>query len=281
MGGLLRAGELQGVEIVVVPDDVHGQVDVSAIESLLDGRTRLVSLMHVPTQGGLVNPVVEVGRLLSDTPVLYQLDACQSVGQLPVHVDEIGCDILSFTGRKFLRGPRGTGMVWASDAALEQMANPAGVDGWGSSWNAPMTITPSPTARRFEPYEVFFAGKVGLATAMQYASEIGIGEIVARNELLAGRLRQALTTIEGVTVRDQGVERCAIVTFTVAGHAPRDVQAILREQRINVSIASQMSARLDFPDRGLDEVVRASVHYFNTTAEVDALVGAISRLERP
>ncbi|MFW2334347.1 aminotransferase class V-fold PLP-dependent enzyme [Ilumatobacter sp.] len=281
MGGLLRAGELQGVEIVVVPDDEHGQVDVSALESLLDERTRLVSLMHVPTQGGLVNPVIEVGRLLRDTPILYQVDACQSVGQLPVDVDTIGCDILSFTGRKFLRGPRGTGMVWAGDAALERMANPAGVDGWGSSWDEPMTITPAATARRFEPYEVFFAGKVGLATAMRYAADIGVAEIAARNELLAGRLREALTAIDAVTVRDQGTERCAIVTFTVAGHAPRDIQTLLRGQRINVSIASQMSARLDFPDRGLDEVVRASVHYFNTIDEVDALVAAIERLELP
>jgi selenocysteine lyase/cysteine desulfurase len=277
MGGLLRANELQGVEIVVVSDDPHGQVDVAALESL---RTRLVSLMHVPTQGGLVNPVSAVGRLLRDTPILYQVDACQSVGQLPVHVDDIGCDILSFTGRKFLRGPRGTGMVWAGDAALDRMANPAGVDGWGSSWDEPMTITPSPTARRFEPYEVFFAGKVGLARALQYASRIRVEEIARRNALLAGRLREALTVIDGVTVRDLGAERCAIVTFTVAGHVPRDIQARLRDQRINVSIASQMSARLDFPDRGLDEVVRASVHYFNTTDEVDALVGAIANLGR-
>ncbi len=280
MGGLLRARELQGAEIVIVPDDEHGQVDVAALESLLDDRTRLVSLMHVPTQGGLVNPVATVGRLLRNSSILYQVDACQSAGQLPVNVDDIGCDILSFTGRKFLRGPRGTGMVWASDAALAQMGNPAGVDGWGSSWDAPMTITPLPSARRFEPYEVFFAGKVGLATALHYASEIGVGAIAERNGVLASRLRNALAGIDGVSVRDQGVERAAIVTFTVAGHEPGDVQAMLRERRINVSITSQMSARLDFPNRGLDEVVRASVHYFNTTDEVDSLVEAIASLGR-
>lgn len=280
MGGLLRASELQGAEIVIVPDDEHGQVDVAALESLLDDRTRLVSLMHVPTQGGLVNPVAAVGRLLRDTPILYQLDACQSVGQLPVDVDEIGCDILSLTGRKFLRGPRGTGMVWASDPALDQMGNPAGIDSWGSSWEAPMTITPLPTARRFEPYEVFYAGKVGLAAAMRYAAEIGVAAIADRNALLAARLRDSLGELTGVTVRDQGVELAAIVTFTVAGHEPADIQAILRERRINVSTTSQMSARLDFPNRGLDHVVRASVHYFNTTDEVDSLVDTIASFDR-
>lgn len=278
MGGLVRANELHGVEVVVVPDDEDGQVDVAALESLLDERTRLVSLTHVPTQGGLVNPVAAVGRLLRDTPILYQVDACQSVGQLPVDVDDIGCDILSFAGRKFLRGPRGTGMVWASDAALDRMGNPAGIDGSGSSWEAPMTITPLPSARRFEPYEVFFAGKVGLATAMSYAADIGIDDIAERNALLATRLRDRLSRIDGVAVRDQGVDRCAIVTFTVDGHVPGDVRTTLREQGINVSIASAMSARLDFPDRGLDQVVRASVHYFNTTDETDALVDVVASL---
>ena len=166
MGGLLRAREIQGTEIVVVPDDESGQVDVGAFESMLDERTRLVSLTHVPTQGGLVNPASEVGRLLRGTSVLYQVDACQSVGQLPVNVDEFGCDILSFTGRKFVRGPRGTGMVWASDTALAEMGNPAGVDGWGADWTEPMTITPHDPARRFEPFELFFAGKVGMAVAL-------------------------------------------------------------------------------------------------------------------
>ena len=278
MGGLLRAHELHGVEVVIVPDDEHGQVDVDALAALLDDRTRLVSVMHVPTQGGLVNPVAAVGRLLRDTDVLYQVDACQSAGQIPVDVDDIGCDILSFTGRKFLRGPRGTGMVWASDVALDRMATPAGVDGWGSAWEEPMTISPLPSARRFEPYEVFFAGKVGLATALRYASDIGVDAIAERNAGLAGRLRDGLTGIDGVVVRDQGVDRCAIVTFTIEGREPRDVQASLRERRINVSIASQMSARLDFPARGLDEVVRASVHYFNTGDEVDALVDAVADL---
>jgi len=118
MGGLLRAKEIQGIEIVIAPNDEHGQLDVGALENLLDDRTRLVSVTQIPTQGGLINPVDEVGAVLRDTSILYQVDACQAVGQIPVNVDAIGCDILSFTGRKFMRGPRATGMVGASDAAL-------------------------------------------------------------------------------------------------------------------------------------------------------------------
>ncbi len=278
MAGLLRARELHGVEVVVVPDDEHGQVDVDALESLLDERTRLVSLTHVPTQGGLINPAERVGALLRDTPILYQLDACQSVGQIPVDIGTIGCDILSFTGRKFLRGPRGTGMVWADDAALEQMRTPAGVDMRGATWDAPLSVTALPSAIRFEPYEVFYAGKVGLGVALEYAAGIGIDAIAERNAALSSRLRSGLDALPGVTTRDKGQQRSAIVTFTVDGHDPADIRLALRAKSINVSMAAQTSARLDFPERDLDTVVRASVHYFNTDADVDALVEAIRLL---
>lgn len=278
MAGLLRAREIQGVEVLIVPDDDAGQVDVDALESMLDERTRLVSLTHVPTQGGLVNPAERVGAILRSTPILYQLDACQSIGQLPVNVDTIGCDIMSFTGRKFIRGPRGTGMVWANEAALSQMGNPAGVDMQGSTWEAAMTITPMPSARRFEPYEVFHAGKVGLAAALRYAATIGISEIAERNAVLSARLRDRLGDLPGVTVHDKGAIRSAIVTFTVDGHDPNDIRRHLRAMAINVSTSSQTSARLDFPQRGLDQVVRASVHYFNTVDEIDTLVHAVAGL---
>ncbi len=276
MAGLLRAREIQGVEVAVVPDDDHGQLDVAALESMLDERTRLVSVTHVPTQGGLVNPAIQVGELLRRTPILYQVDACQSAGQLAVDVDEIGCDILSFTGRKFLRGPRGTGMVWAGDAALDRMGNQAGVDMRGASWDEPLTVNPSPSGLRFEPFEVFYAGKVGLAVALAYASEVGMGAIADRNAGLASRLRNGLDQTPGVRVQDKGLQLSAIVTFTVDGREPQDVKRALREAGINVSVAGVGSARLDFPERDLNEVVRASVHYYNTADEVDTVVEAVT-----
>lgn len=278
MAGILRAREIQGVEVIVVPDDEHGQLDVAAMADLLDDRTRLVSVTHVPTQGGLVNPAIRVGELLRDTPILFQLDACQSAGQMVVDIDEIGCDILSFTGRKFVRGPRGTGMVWANNTALAQMDNPAGVDMQGASWDEPLRVNPLPTAQRFEPFEVFFAGKVGLAEALRYASAIGMENIEARNRTLAARLRDGLEATAGATVQDKGADRCAIVTFSMDGITPEQVKAALAERSINVSVTALASARLDFPERELDQLVRASVHYYNTEAEIDSLIGEVERL---
>ena len=278
MAGLLRAKEIQGIEIDIAPNDRHGQLDVSALQSMLTDRTRVVSVTHVPTQGGLINPVCEVGALLHGSSVLYQVDACQSVGQIEVNVDDIGCDMLSFTGRKFVRGPRGTGMVWASDKALSQMANPAGVDMSGSDWVSPMEIIPHQSASRFEPYETFFAGKVGLAVALQYAKNIGIANITERNLMLAQTLRSKLGNLPGVSTHDLGVNKSAIVTFTVHAHEASQIKADLASKSINVSTSTAGSARLDFPERGLTELVRASVHYYNDEEEIDRLVDEISRL---
>ncbi len=278
MGGLLRARDFDDVSIEIIPDDEHGQLDVVALATLLDERVRMVSVTHIPTQGGLINPVEEVGALLAGHDTLYVVDACQSAGQIPVNVEEIGCDVLSFTGRKFLRGPRGTGMVWASDRALARMGNPAGVDMQGAIWTDPLQIDPLPDAGRFEPYEIFFGGKVGLAAAMRYAAELGIDNIAVRNAMLSTRLRDGLDSLAGVQTHDLGANKSAIVTFTVDGHDSADVKTHLRANGVSTSTSGDGSARLDFPRRGLTSVVRASVHYFNTVEEIDRTLTLVADL---
>lgn len=280
----LQVAARTGAVVEVVPDDEHGQLDVAALADRLDERVRLVALTHVPTNGGLVNPAAEVGDVLarSGSDALYLLDACQSAGQIDLDVGTLGCDLLSATGRKYLRGPRGTGFLYVSDRALERL-EPSVVDLHSGEWVAPDRFEWAPDARRFEVWESSVAGRVGLAVAVRHALQVGLPAIEGRVAALAERARTALAEVPGVVVRDKGRVRCGIVTFTVDGVAAASVAALLRdepERPINTSVAVPSSTRWDAADRGLPELVRASVHAYNTEEEVDRLVAEVDRVSR-
>ena len=266
-----------GARIDVVPDDEHGQIDVAALESMLDDDVRLVSLVHVPTQSGLVNPAAEVGRVTRAAGVPLLLDACQSAGQLPLDVEELGCDILSGTGRKFLRGPRGTGFLYVRRGLIEQLEPPL-LDMRAADWQPDGTYTIRSDARRFENWETYYAGKVGLGVAVDYALEIGIDAIRARIVELAERLRAELREIDGVTLLDRGAVLAATVTFTVDGVSPDDVQRRLEERAVNVSTMEASSAWLDYGPRGIGEAVRSSVHCYNDDTDLDRLVEGVKEI---
>jgi cysteine desulfurase / selenocysteine lyase len=275
---LLHLRQRTGCEIVLIDDDEHGQLDLAALASALeDDRARLVSLVHVPTQGGLVNPVAEAGALCRAAGVALVLDACQSVGQLPLDVGALGCDVLTGTGRKFLRGPRGTGFLYVRESFLEHL-EPAMLDLHSATWVAPDRFELRPDARRFEMWEYDVAARIGLGVAVDHALAWGLDAIAQRNRGLAEGLRARLTELPAVMVRDQGVERCAITTFTVEGHAPTELAARLRSQQINVSVTAATSAQHDLPHRGLDQMVRASVHYTTTEAELDRFTATLATL---
>ena len=274
---LRQVADRTGAALVVVPDDEHGQVDVAALESMLDERARLVSLVHVPTQGGLVNPAVAVGAVCRAAGVPLLLDACQSVGQMPIDVRAIGCDMLSATGRKFLRGPRGTGFLYVRRELVERLEPPL-LDLHAAEWQPDGSYRIRPDARRFENWESNVAAKIGLGVAVDYALEWGLEAIQERVYALAAQLRERLETIPGVRTHDLGEERCAIVTFSVASRPAREVVPALVAGRVNVSLSPGSYSRLDFERRGLDDLVRASVHYYNEPAELDRLVAAVEAL---
>lgn len=275
----LQMARRTGVEVVPVPDDEAGQLDVRALENLIDRRVKLVGVTHVPTSGGLVNPAEAIGRVARAADVPYLLDACQSVGQMPVDVQAIGCDMLSGTGRKFLRGPRGTGFLYVRREMLERLEPPF-LDLHSADWVARDRYELRPDARRFENWESYVAGKLGLGAAADYALAWGLDAIEARVTALASSLRERLAALPGVTVQDRGARKSGIVSFTAADHDPRAIKHALAAQGINVSTTSVASTRLDLEARGLPLMSRLGAHYYNSEAELDRFIAALAAVLR-
>ncbi len=277
----LSLSERLGVEILRAPDAPEGGVDLQAMEELIHRRRpRLVAVTHVPTNSGLVQDVETIGRMCRERDVLYLVDACQSLGQMPIHPEAMGCDFLAATARKFLRGPRGAGFLWVSDRALDAGLSPLFPDLRGADWVEEDLFQPAPDARRFETWEFSWGLVLGTGEAAHYALSLGLDAIRDRTRALAKELRARLASVPGVRVLDRGPELCAIVTAEVAGWAPKELVLELRARGINTSAQTRLDAVLDYDAKGVDGALRISPHYFNTEGDMDALLGALGELSR-
>ena len=280
---MLHAARRGGITVERIPDDEHGAVSVDALHERLARRdgapVRLVAVSWIPTQGGLVNPAAAVGAAARAAGVPYLLDACQAVGQLPVDVEALGCDVLAATGRKFLRAPRGTGVLYVRRDWIERL-DPPFLDVHSARWTGTDTFEVRGDARRFETFEHSVAGRLGLGLAVDEALDWGLDAIAERVDVLATALRERLVTVPGLVLRDLGAdgERCAIVTFTIEGVDPFTIATALRARSVNIGVSTIDFARTDFERRGLDAVARASVHYYNTVDELDRLVDELATI---
>ncbi len=274
----LQRAKTDGIVIDVVPNDPTGALDLDALASMIDDRVKLIATTWIPTNGGLVNPAAGIGALARQHGIPFLLDACQAVGQMPVDVETLGCDFLSATGRKFLRGPRGTGFLYVSSTMLGNI-EPAMLDHFGAEWTTPDTYELRPDARRFENWENSYALRAGLDVACAYALELGLDAIQERAWALTDYLRDQVAALPGAEIRDLGSQRCAIATFTLEGHEPRAVVDLLRAQHINIGASDPASTLIDATTRKLPTIFRASPHYYNTETEIDRFVEAISALD--
>ena len=270
-----------GCSLEFIPEADSGVVDVAALRDMLTTPTALVAINHCPSQNGLINDAEAIGVAIreSGSNAYYLLDACQSVGQLPVNASVIGADFLSATGRKFLRGPRGTGFLYASDRALAEL-EPFPLDLHSATWTSG-GYEIQPGARRFESWEKSYAALLGMGAAVDYALDCEIDALRSRISLLAEYARTELAGIEGVRVRDRGgsaAARSGIVTFTLDGVPAAAVVNRIRSHGINVSLSTPDYARVDFETQGIEGLVRVSPHAYNTHDEITQLVEAVSAI---
>lgn len=273
---MLHLAKRQGVKIEVIPNDANGTIDLERLEAAIHSRVKLIALTHVPSQSGVIHPAAEVGKLARTNNILYLLDACQSAGQIDLDVEALGCDMLTGTGRKYLRGPRGTGFLYLRKASMSKL-DPVWIDLHSASWISANQYELRPDARRFENWECFVAGKIGLGVAVDYALRLGMPAIEARIGELAAALREGLSAITGVRLHERGKQLSGIVTFSKEDIEAATLQESLRAQGINTSVARLASNQLDLPQRGLQDINRASVHYYNTVEEITRFCQAIAQ----
>lgn len=262
-----------GVKVIHVPDTEAGGISVDAFSDYAKKyRPKLAAVTHVPTNSGLVQPVGEIGKICRENEILYIVDGCQSLGQIDVNPEEIGCDFFSITSRKFLRGPRGMGALWVSDRALAMGLEPIYMDLNGAEWTDAQTYIPRADAKRYETFEFSYALLLAMGEAARYATNIGMPKIENRVNALAAYTRNRLAEIDGVRVLDEGKKLCGIVTFHINGRNPLEIKTQLDKRGINCSLAFRRNAVIDFDRKGVSWAIRFSPHYYNTEVEIDEVL---------
>ncbi|MFP4503829.1 MAG: aminotransferase class V-fold PLP-dependent enzyme [Cyclobacteriaceae bacterium] len=267
-----------GIRILRAKNQPNGDLDLDHFrQNIRQHQPRLVAITHIPTNSGLIQDAQAVGEMCREADVLYLLDACQSVGQIEVDVQQIGCDFLSATGRKFLRGPRGSGFLYVSDKVLDQGYAPLFLDLRGANWTDAEAYQLQEDASRFEYWEVPYALLLGLKEALAYANRLGIKSIESYNSSLMLSLREQLSSVSDVRIFDRGSRQAAIFSFRKEGKTIEQTKQYLESQQVFFSLSQKSSAQIDFTKKGIEWAVRLSPHYFNTKDEVDQLVDIICR----
>ncbi|MEM9075801.1 MAG: aminotransferase class V-fold PLP-dependent enzyme [Bacteroidota bacterium] len=257
----------------------NGDLDISHFEELLTKfPPKLVAVTQVPTNSGLIQNVEAIGRICEEQEILFLVDACQSVGQLNVDVKKLKCDFLTTTGRKFLRGPRGTGFLYVSEKVLNNGYYPLFIDGGGATWTQTEQFEILQTAKRYETWEKPYALLVGFSEALRYANEVGIDKIQTYNKKIMTRLRDNLMSLSEINLFDKGSKTCNILTFRKEGKSLEEVKKILDSNNVLFSVSQKEWGIIDYDKKGINGTIRLSPHYFNTMEEMDQVSEIIQRI---
>lgn len=274
-----------GVKIVHVKNAEKGGIDLYDLQQKLRHlRPKLLAITYIPTNSGLMQPVDDIAKIYRDYlkntgyKTWYILDACQAVGQMKLDVQKLHCDFLSFTGRKFLRGPRGTGVLYISDDTLIAGLEPMFIDMRGAEWTGRGSYKQQPDAKRFEDWEFAYSTVVGTMEAIKYCRNIGEDRIWQQVKLLSDLMRKELAEMDNVKVFDRGSMQGGLVTFNIKDSNPDHIVSELAKRKINVVASYRAYGVIDFDEKGVKWVVRASPHYYNTLDEIEYFIAALKEI---
>lgn len=274
--GLLRRKKIINYNIEIIPSDNFGQLDIQALKKMITKKVKLIAITHVPTSSGLVNPAAEVGEIARNNEILFLLDACQSVGQMPIDVNQLNCDFLSATGRKYIRAPRGTGFLYVNNKVMDKL-DPEKIDNWGGIWDSLDGYKLQNGAKRFENFERSYGLQHGLGAAVDYFLKLDQSEIYQYIQKIATYAREGIADISGYEVMDIGKEKCGIVSFKSNERTAQKLCTQLTKDNIASSIIFPSGALIDSKRRQLAELNRVSFHYYNTIDEIDELLKSLKK----
>ncbi|MEM1327918.1 MAG: aminotransferase class V-fold PLP-dependent enzyme [Bacteroidota bacterium] len=266
-----------GIKIVRAAKYSDGGVNVNSVAELIQKHNpRLVAITHIPTNSGTIQDVAAIGKLCRQRGTWYIVDGCQSAGQLDIDIQAIGCDFYSATFRKFLRGPRGTGLLCISRRVVAENLTPLFPDLGGANWISPYDYEMVDNAKRFEYWERNYANLMGASAALTYAIDIGMPEIESRIKKLTQYTREKLAALPGFRLMDKGKNLGAIISLHSDRMTSHELKAYLINKNIHTSVTERSSALIDLDEKGVDSVLRISPHYYNTEAEIDHVVDMLS-----
>ena len=263
-----------GAELAWFSIDLHGRLDLSNLEQIIDEKTKVVALTHQSNVLGTINPLDRIVARAHEVGAVVVLDACQSAPHMSLDVEKLGIDFLTFSGHKTL-GPTGIGVLWGKSELLEEL--PPFL--FGGSMIETVTMTDSTWAkapRKFEAGVPNMAQAVGLEAGLEYLQRIGLGDIHEHELGLTQRFINGLLEIEGVKIfGPTDIEmRGGVVSFAVANIHPHDLGQYLDNQGIAVRTGHHCAWPLNRA-LGVQSTTRASFYLYNQTAEIDLLLNEI------
>ncbi len=267
--------EQVGAQLVVAPVDDRGELPLEDFERLLSPRTRMVAVTHVSNTLGTINPVREIAALAHAREIPVLLDGAQGVPHLPVDVQDLDCDFYAWSGHKAF-GPSGIGVLYGRLPLLEAMPPYQG----GGSMIASVTFektTYAPVPARFEAGTPHIAGAVGLGAALDYLSELGMENVAAYEQELLGYATEALLEIPQVRLIGTAREKAAVLSMQIDGTHPHDAGTVLDQEGVAVRAGHHCTQPL-MARFGVSATVRASLAFYNTREDVDALVRGLHKV---